>query len=222
MWYTSLMIPKLDKIIKKPLLKELGWRDPKGDVKFLVVTGDNAAGKSMLRRCFSAVANGDKIEAMALSMEFRCASGYIERAFVFNDESNNATGVTTLDTITGGIRNSRSRSDDGKDHMLIWDEPEIGMSEELQHVSCDFLIEELQNWPEHLQGVVIMTHSRIFVERLVGAGATYVHLGGKYKTAQNWLNRDVRANADGVELEVFRAEALEKFLRISKMLEKKH
>ncbi|MFM9816075.1 hypothetical protein ACKI16_47315, partial [Streptomyces scabiei] len=85
-----------------------------------------------------------------------------------------------------------------------------------------FLIEELKNWPEHLKGVVIMTHSRIFVERLVSAGASYVHLGGKYKTAQNWLNRDVRANADDIKIEEFRTEALEKFRRISKMIEKKN
>lgn len=207
------MIPKIDKLIKKTLLDELGWKDPKS-CKLMVVCGSNASGKSMIRRCLSMACKEKGIEAIPISMEFRTRSGDIARSFVFNDESDHATGITTAQTIITGMSTSRGR--DSK-HLLMWDEPEIGMSEELQHASVDHIVSEFGNWPKHLEGAVFFTHSRIFADRLVKElGATFVYLGGEYQTVDEWLARDVRGNVR--PLEELCVESQEKWRRILQML----
>ena len=151
----------------------------------LVVTGKNAAGKSFLRRWLCHILKEDKIEAIHLSQQGRASEGFV-RAFVYGDESDHSTGAISAHTFIAGMTTSRGRT---TDHVIIWDEPEIGMGEELQIGTVDWLFTQLVDWPIHLNGIILLTHSRHFVERaMMFPGAKFLSLDG-YKTKQEWLER---------------------------------
>ena len=199
--------------MKDALAVELGVdRDFDTGASLLVVTGANAAGKSLLRRWFSMIFQQEKIESIHLSQQGRAAEG-VMRAFVYGDESNESTGVISAGTFQGGMRTMRGRE---KPHAVIWDEPEIGMGEELQVGTVNWLCDELKDWPENLQGVVLFTHSRLFVQRAMQfPGAKWMSMDG-YATADEWLNREIVP----ITPPEVSTKGVEKFRRISKILKK--
>jgi predicted ATPase len=163
-------------------------RDAFDGARLAVVTGENAAGKSFLRRIIAYFAKEHKVEVMHLSQEGRTEAG-IHRAFIYGDEGDRSTGDITCRTFITGFKSSRGREND---HTLIWDEPEIGLGEEAQAGAAQYMVEQLADWPKKLRGLVVMTHSRIFVETLMRVeGARFVNVGGKYATADQWLSRKV-------------------------------
>jgi hypothetical protein len=183
------MIPSLEEM-RQDALTFIGWTEPPPS-QLLVVTGANAAGKSLCRRMYSLACKkeGSAMEFIGVSIEFQ-TQGFMAMSFVFGDESCEATGINRAHTLISGFDTSHSR---GKPHLIVYDEPEIGMSEELQHTSVDYLISQFQNWPEFLEGMVFFTHSRIFAGRLVQEqGAQFVNLKNEFPTIEEWLARDVR------------------------------
>lgn len=101
-----------------------------GTGKLVVVTGENAGGKSFFRRILSHTAKLKKIEPISVSMEGRRNVAYnIGLVFVYGDEEHDATGVNSIRTVTTGISTCRSRE---SDHMIVWDEPDLGLSEGLR------------------------------------------------------------------------------------------
>lgn len=180
-----------------------------------MVTGDNAAGKSFVRRMYVTACGVRKVECINISLERR-TSHDISTVFIFRDEQVFASGVISAETITAGFSTARNRS--GK-VMLVWDEPELGMSEELQLTAMNYVVDQVRDWPDNLEGLVFMTHSRIVVRELVSrCGAQFVNLGGKYPDAESWLAREAVALPS---LECVSDEHIERFRRIAKMLEKR-
>ena len=170
------------------IAEELGI-DPDFDTSahVLVVTGGNASGKSFLRRLLRTKLKIQKIEAIDLSQEGRSSGGFVS-CMVYGDESRSSTGSLSAHTFIAGMNTSRNRKNK---HVIIWDEPEIGMGEELQLGTVQWLFDELKKWPSELQGVVLLTHSRYFVQ------AAFKHQGSKWynleghKTPESWLNRKI-------------------------------
>jgi predicted ATPase len=197
--------------LNEEFAKELGVRKNTGTATpVLVITGKNASGKSFLRRFISLRLKQDKIEAIHLSQQGRSQEG-VMRCFVYGDEQYESTGAISAKTFLGGISTSRNRD---HEHAIIWDEPEIGMSEELQVGSANWLFEKLADWPKNLRGIVLLTHSRIFVKRAMEVpGAKWVNLDG-YKIPEAWFNRDIVP----MDPEKFHETAMNKFRRLSKML----
>ena len=197
--------------INEDVAKELGVDsdfDTSGSV--LVVTGQNASGKSFLRRLLHVKLKQMKIEVIVLSQEGRTSGGVVS-AMVYGDESRSSTGSISCQTFISGIHTSRSRQGH---HVLIWDEPEIGMGEELQLGSAQWLFRELSNWPKNLQGVILLTHSRHFVrEAMKQESAKWFSLDG-YKTAESWLKRKIKPAAPDVLAE----DAVKKFRKLIRML----
>jgi type II secretory pathway predicted ATPase ExeA len=191
--------------------KELGVSaDVRSEAPVLVITGKNASGKSFLRRFMCMKLKQAKIEAMHLSQQGRSTEG-VMRCFVYGSEDDESTGAISAKTFKTGMSTSRSRT---TAHAIIWDEPEIGMGEELQVGSADWLFEQLADWPKHLRGIILLTHSRIFVKRAMEfSGAKWVNLDG-YKTPEDWFNRKIVP----VNPEEFSALAVEKWRRLCKML----
>lgn len=163
--------------------------DPDFDTScgLMVVTGANAAGKSLLRRYIQMTARREyQIECIHISQEGRSTEG-IMRAFVYGAEDYNSTGYISCHSLTGAISTSRKRD---KPHMIVFDEPEIGMGEELQAGAAIWLREALSEWPEHLRGVVVMTHSRNFVREIMKFDdAKFYNMEGR--TADEWLTREI-------------------------------
>lgn len=123
------MIPPVFKDIKPEFLELVGmkgvtWRGK----ELLVVTGANASGKSLVRRLFQVFVKKRGFEVIHLSQEGRDAGGFA-RVFVYGSEGDEATGVISAKTLVKGFRTSRNRDNE---HLMIYDEPEIGMSEEAE------------------------------------------------------------------------------------------
>lgn len=184
------MIPCILNNLRPEFLRAIGlegvtWRGR----KVLVVVGPNAVGKSMFRRAFCGFLKKRKLEVIHLSQEGRGDAGFV-RAMVYGNESNEATSVISAKTLVNGLRTSRGRE---KNHVLLYDEPEIGMAEEMQVGAAQWLAEELRSWPDKLSGIIVMTHSRHFVRELIQLPRSgFICLGGRYSTADAWLNREIK------------------------------
>jgi hypothetical protein len=207
------MLPRDLFDLKPAFAKELGVpKNFNAAARVLVVVGSNASGKSFLRRYVQATMREKKIEVIALSHELRTKGGMVT-AFVYGDEAWQSTGVITAQTFVSGVRVMRSRTGP---HVVIWDEPEIGMGEELQTGCADWLFSRLRDWPAHLQGVIVMTHSRIWARRAMDfPKARFLSLDG-HKKVEDWLGREVVP----VDPEALSRLATEKFRRLSKLLGK--
>jgi len=207
------MLPPLLKEIRPELREYFGlssdtlWRGK----DILIIVGQNGAGKSMVRRMLKSGAKERKIDVCDFSQERRCGGG-MANAFIYGDESWESTGYITLK----GFRTSFTHPPES-DRIYIWDEPEIGLSEETQCGVTRLIRDTMKEPPAHLLGCVFMTHSRLFVQGLIGyPRLAFIDLDGTYDTVYSWAARPVvRADLDAV-LE----RGLTRFREISKMLKK--
>lgn len=178
----------------EPYTEALGIKPglPIEQARVLVVVGENASGKSFLRRLLVQNLVASQIPVMHLSQEGRAdGGGYegIKRLMLYGSETRHCTSQISTHVITTGIKTSRSHE---QPHVLIWDEPEIGMGEEVKLGSAQWLAQELQSdWPEKLLGVVVMTHSREFVQALLGVSNAFFMELGEDRTAEEWLARTI-------------------------------
>jgi hypothetical protein len=218
------MLPDIRKYVRQDILNELGIGDnfPTDECKILVITGANSSGKSFLRRLWRLVGlpEGKEKEGKyfiaSLSQEARSTSD-ISRAFVYGDESWEATGLVTYNGIAGVLNNIKNNKDWTTPCILVLDEPEIGMSREMKYSVAQKILREVKPWPKNLAGIVVLTHSHTIVSNLMThKDARFYNLGNTYSTHTDWLNREIKE----VNLETITKESREKFRRITKMLEK--
>ena len=182
------MLPRDLFNLKPEFCKELGIKpDFNAGCRVLVIVGQNAAGKSFLRRWIQSRLREDKVEVIALSHELRTREG-MHRAFIYGDEHSQSTGAISAHTFIAGVRTIKSRENP---HVVIWDEPEIGMGEELQIGTANWLCEQLNDWPEHTTGVILLSHSRHFVRRAMQFPKAKWYSMDGYATADEWLNREL-------------------------------
>lgn len=213
------MLPDIRrKIGNKDLVKwfETGNK-PWGLCRILIATGENASGKSLFRRLYLTAIKEyyPKIkEVMHISQQGRCQEGIV-RAFVYGAEDWEATGVISLRTFKAGFDTSHGRE---HPHIIIWDEPEIGMSEETQMAAGQYVAKRCKDWPENLKGLIFTTHSRHFAAALKDLhGVGFLNLGNKYKTLEAWIDREIVPN----DYETLMDHALERFRDFNERFEKK-
>jgi hypothetical protein len=217
------MIPNVFLNLKPKFREELGvshFRMGK-NCRVLIITGENAGGKSFIRRIFQAFLGNRRkpISSYSFSMEARSRSasdGNIFLTLAYGDEGYAATSANTVRS----IRTILDTSDKGeKMHIIIIDEPEIGLSEETELAVGRMISERLSDeWPDNRVGVVVMTHSKHIVRELMGLpGSKFLNLFNRYPTADAWLGREIVTT----DLDAFCDDSLEKFRRIREMLSKK-
>ena len=200
--------------IRDAFLTEIGMTGFRWDnERVFVFVGSNGAGKSLLRRVFQQFLKKNKIEVIHLSQQGRTTGGFA-RAFIYGDEDNEATGVISCRTIRSGISTSNKREND---HVLLYDEPEIGMAEETQFGVARYLRESLEaNWPDKLRALIILTHSRYFARELCAMdGSKFAWLHHPGATLDDWLHREIVP----IDPEVAMKDGLERFRRIAKIME---
>jgi predicted ATPase len=152
--------------------------------RFVVVVGENASGKSVLRRILSALAARAKVEAIPVSMEHRQTGG-IERSFIYGSETYDATGKNSAQTVLSGITTCQGRN---KDHIIIWDEPDLGLSEAWSRSMGQTLRGFAESPPTHTLAAVVVTHSKPLLRELVAAKPHFVHLGDQeFGSLEEWL-----------------------------------
>ena len=155
--------------------------------KLIIITGSNASGKSLLRRVVSNNGRKNNLLVADLSHERRTTQD-ITRAFLYGDENSDSTGNITANSLIGLFRSSAGWTEN---HLLIIDEPEIGLGEEAQMGMGIYIREKLELASDKLQNIVIFTHSRHILEELNKIKHHYHHVGDKYKNIEEFNNREL-------------------------------
>ncbi len=157
-----------------------------GRTPLVMVVGENAGGKSFFRRIVQAACARNKIECMALSMEGRKGHG-AWKAFVYGDESWEATGAISASTVEVGIRTCRDRQ---TQHVIFWDEPDLGLSEGWAAGVGQALCEFMKSPPEHTLGAFVVTHSKALAREVLPVRPNYLYLGSREgpATLQAWVD----------------------------------
>lgn len=186
------MIPFIFDRVRPSVLKEMGLTGVKwGRCRIMVVVGDNASGKSLLRRLFQTFLqkDDDKTEIIHLSQQGR-SSASIFRSMIYGSEDDEATSVISARTLVKGLDTSRNRKNK---HFMIYDEPEIGMSEETILGATNWLRKQLENWPTNMRGFIVCTHSRQMATSLMSLPySKFIWIHHPKATLQDWLNREIK------------------------------
>jgi hypothetical protein len=127
--------------------------------RVLLGTGENASGKSPVRRLISAICQRQKkVEHIVTSLEAKTHhSDAPWLAMVYGSEAWSATGQNSAHLILGGIRTARGRE---TPHVLTWDEPELGLSEGAQLAAGEAFADLGRAPGAHTRVMALVTHSR--------------------------------------------------------------
>lgn len=155
--------------------------------KITILTGPNGSGKSLVRKLIASTVAKERPEINAkevvasVSQERRTNSNAAWGAMssIFSDLPWNPTSLETYHLC------KRLSQDNLKGRYLIFDEPEIGMSEEgILGWSLWFK----KTFSDYSSGILIITHSRILVESLRDI-SEFVNISGLSR--DEWLNREI-------------------------------
>jgi hypothetical protein len=156
--------------------------------RLLVAIGPNASGKSFFRRVLTRVAHDNGVEPIPLSLEGRSTSGF-QRLMVYGTEGDQSTGRNSCTTIETAIRTSQGRTT-SQQHMVFFDEPDIGLSEEWSASVGVALRGWLQAPPDPLVFACVVTHSQALLEQLEPLDPGILSFGPTpYRTLQDWYGR---------------------------------
>lgn len=153
--------------------------------RLLLITGGNASGKSFACRYLDQLAGASKTEFMRIGMAKRTQAG-IERSFIFGDEATSSTGTISAKVLRSGESTCRSRS---HGHVICFDEPDIGMSEETAEAAGLFLARFGATLPEKTLGMVVVTHSRPIARHLMGLDPMRLRCGDDQRATSEWLTQ---------------------------------
>ena len=179
--------------------------------KITILTGPNGSGKSLVRKLIASTVakarpNENYKEVVAsISQERRTNStpAWGALSSIFSDLPWNPTSLETYHLC------KKLSQDNLKGRYLIFDEPEIGMSEEgILGWSLWFR----KTFGEYSSGVLIITHSRILVESLRDI-SEFVNISGLSR--DEWLNREIVP----VDFEKLETESDELYRTVQKRIE---
>lgn len=177
----------------------------KGNPHVLLITGENASGKSYLAHLLARLMyNSDyKTDPMVSSMRSRTREG-ISRAMVFGSEEDDSTGNISAKTIKKAINNAKGRIEEYGSSLIILDEPELGLSDSYKK-ACGELIGEGINQiinDDEIKNkniiVIITTHSKDLVSGLISElkdKPTFVSINKDLDLTQ-WLEEKIIYSKD--------------------------
>ena len=185
--------------------------------KILLITGDNAGGKSLLCRYLGLVVHETtKMEFMRIGMQMRTESG-MAKVFVFGDEGRSSTGQLTAHSILGAIHNSRQRE---HKHMVCLDEPDVGLSEGYQEAAGATIWQYANSLPDLCEGLVVVTHSRLIARSLLKMESHKMRVGDDLRPTWNWLEQGPIGRSME-DFENLRKVAHERFLAVTAIQNKR-
>lgn len=174
------------------------YRWQPGKLPLCLVLGPNGSGKSFFRRLLLETVHykWEGVESIHLSMEARsgCDTALYGpmRVMIYGNEATSSTGELSSHIIQTGIRTCQGRK---KEHLIYWDEPDIGMGDSEAAGAGILLYEFMEALPEKTRAVFITTHSRALVCRLAPLCPHYLHLGVEANKApqslSEWLNQPI-------------------------------
>lgn len=172
----------------------LALRLQPGSGPVCLVLGDNASGKSLVRRLLTAELRKRGAEPIPLSMEGRAGPDFTGgmKGWIYGDEDWKSTGHNSAATAETAGRTSRGRT---KAHALLMDEPDTGLSERWARSMGRELAKLAADPPPHLAGLFLTTH-RVALVRELEASSVRPHAvlvgEGWPATLDDWLAGDPR------------------------------
>lgn len=167
------------------------YRYQKGTGKLCLVLGDNATGKSMVRRLLMHAVKEQKFEPIPLSMQGRSGDGgFGLKGMVYGDEDWKSTGHNSVQTVQTMIKTSEGRA---KDHVVCLDEPDIGLSDRWARSLGRALYEFMSKPPVHLVALFLTTHRVSLVRELLLLKPHVLLVGPEWpQNLEDWLTGDQR------------------------------
>jgi hypothetical protein len=171
------------------------------DTKLAVVFGDNATGKSLLLSLMlghTGSWESTGVETFSVSMRMRTSQG-MGAGMMYGSERQSSTGATSLRAVMGALHNAKQRP---HPVWLMFDEPDIGLSDKYAAAMGSYLAQEVNDLPEHIRGVSVISHSRPLLRQLLAGVATRPHevSMGANRTLDEYLTADNEAPATIEEL----------------------
>lgn len=159
----------------------------------LLVLGDNAAGKSLVRRLLTRACRQQvpQVEPIHLSMAGRTAGEErIGRVVVYGCEEDTSTGHNSVRTIEGALRTSRAKQ---VPHALLLDEPDLGLSDRWASAMGREVCAFMRDPPALLVGLMLTTHRAAIVRELLGLDPSSLLVGHQWPLSlEQWLGGDPR------------------------------
>ncbi len=158
----------------------------KGTSKVLIVTGENAEGKSFFSRLFHEYCTRFlKTDCLRTGMDVRTERSFATIFSGYREEAVFSTGHSSVDSIISGIDTCKKMD---SNHYIIFDEPTVGLSEGYQYAAGLYFAEFMKNCPKNTLGVVVITHSRLFVEPLLAHNPQHLRFGDNTKL-KDWVEQ---------------------------------
>lgn len=215
------MNPLIQEVLNHSVLigregKPIACRYFDGNEQLLTVTGDNASGKSIFRRAITQLSRKSGLEVMHFSPEGK-AKGGIVGSMIYGPEDDRSTGCNSAGTILKALSTSSSRE---SDHVIVFDEPDIGLSDEYAAGAGREILKFCQetNRRGRVKLVVIISHRRCFMRELIPLSPSHLALGHEQDLRQ-WIDRPIVPKDLGelktADRRMFRAIAEARMLRSS-------
>jgi hypothetical protein len=175
--------------------------------------GGNASGKSFFRKIIQCVCQEAEVEVISISMQRRINhDGNPGLAFVYGDEEWCSTGENSAKTVLGAIRTSQVRTNR---HVIFWDEPDIGLSDEWS-ASVGLTIREfIENATDSLVTAIVVTHNKSLLRPLRKVKPHFMCFGDNPSAnLKEWLIRPLIVRP----LSELKDESVRRFKLIQKIL----
>lgn len=179
-----------------------------GEPRLMLVAGDNASGKSLFVEFLRSWAkNFHKVEAtISLSIRERTGAGLsdmsgMRKSMIFGDESKQSTGATSVKVTGNGLHNLDAWSADGKNIVMVLDEPEMGLSQSYCVPLGQMIARRLKAIDRPQAAAVVVTHNRGLAKAMAdewGSAPSFVHLGGPL-TFEQWLEDSPAHSVENLE-----------------------
>jgi predicted ATPase len=186
-----------------------------GNPRLAVIVGENASGKSLAFRMLSQVLSDTGATVVSTSIRARTQEGFARMA-MYGAEAEQSTGATTAQWIL----KSFSQLERKGGSLLALDEPELGLSEGYARALGQFVGEQSKLIPDCCGGVVVVTHSRPFVEALIQASGrqpTFANMTDQVMSADEWLAAEETRSVE--DLLALREMAHERWLAVHRIME---
>lgn len=184
-----------------------------GHPQLCVITGQNASGKSLVRKVLQNHCAEGKIEYIHMSQCGR-GQGGIVGALIYGSEVDESTGKNSVKTLLTAFKTGQQRD---KPFVLMFDEPEIGCSEEVQAGMGLRIMRDFGTMP-NMVGMFIVTHGRNLVKQLLPMNPTHWRMSEDAMTLDQWVNREI---VPVESLEDLTTLGHERWCQVEQMLRKK-